>query len=70
MVRGIAETKKVVPMNNDTKPKLFSPGVGKRGMTQLHYDAYCDNLEGLLWCLEKGFEVNVTDTCLPAFIAS
>src|SRR5262245_37794459 len=44
------------------KPTLFRPGVGKRGMTQLHYDAYCGNLEGLLWCLENGLEVNATDT--------
>jgi hypothetical protein len=40
---------------------LFSPGVGKCGMTQLHFDAYCGNLEGLLWCLEHGFEVNAAD---------
>ncbi len=49
-------------MNEPSKPTLFSPGVGKRGMTQLHYDAYCGNLEGLVWCLENGFEVNATDT--------
>lgn len=55
-------------MNESSKPKLlspdvtlFSPGVGKRGMTQLHYDAYCGNLEGLVWCLDNGFEVNATD---------
>jgi ankyrin repeat protein len=46
----------------DSKPTLFSPGVGKRGMTQLHYDAYCGNLEGLVWCLEHGMDVNATDT--------
>jgi ankyrin repeat protein len=44
------------------KLTLFSPGVGKRGMTQLHYDAYYGNLEGLLWCLESGLDVNATDT--------
>ena len=48
-------------MTDDAKPTLFSPGVGKRGMTQLHFDAYCGNLEGLIWCLENGFEVNATD---------
>ena len=48
-------------MNNEPKPTLFRPRVGKRGMTQLHYDAYCGNLEGLLWCLENGFDVNETD---------
>src|SRR5436305_1947174 len=50
------------PMAADDKPTLFSPGVGKRGMTQLHYDAYCGNLEGFLWCLENGLDVNATDT--------
>ncbi len=49
------------PMNEPSKPTLFSPGIGKRGMTQLHYDAYCGNLEGLVWCLENGFKVNTTD---------
>jgi len=49
-------------MDNGDKPRLFSPGVGKRGMTQLHYDAYCGNLEGLIWCLEHGMEANATDT--------
>ena len=46
----------------DSKPTLFRPGVGKRGMTQLHYDAYCGNLEGLVWCLEHGMDANATDT--------
>ena len=49
-------------MANSDKPTLFSLGVGKRGMTQLHYDAYCGNLEGLVWCLENGMDVNATDT--------
>src|SRR4051794_39635437 len=48
-------------MNEDSRSSLFSPAVGKRGMTQLHYDAYCGNLEGLVSCLENGFEVNATD---------
>ena len=49
-------------MADADKPTLFSPGVGRGGMTQLHYDAYCGNLEGLVWCLENGSEVNATDT--------
>lgn len=49
-------------MGNSDKPTLFKPGVGKRGMTQLHYNAYCGNLEGLVWCLENGTDVNVSDT--------
>jgi ankyrin repeat protein len=48
-------------MNDFDKPNLFSPGVGNRGMTQLHYDAYCGNLPGLLWCLEHGMDVNATE---------
>jgi hypothetical protein len=48
-------------MNDFDKPKLFRPGVGNRGMTQLHYDAYCGNLPGLLSCLEDGLDVNATD---------
>jgi len=47
---------------DNSKPTLFSPGVGKRGMTQLHYEAYCGNLEGLARCLESGLDVNATDT--------
>lgn len=47
-------------MADAIKPTLFTPGVAKRGMTQLHYDAYCGNLEGLLWCLENGEDA--TDT--------
>ncbi len=31
-------------------------------MTQLHYDAYCGNLEGLLWCVENGLDVNALHT--------
>jgi hypothetical protein len=27
-------------------------------MTQLHYDAYCGNLSGLVWCLEQGMDPN------------
>ena len=49
-------------MADADKPELFSPGVGRCGMTQLHYDAYSGNLEGLLWCLENGLDVNATDT--------
>lgn len=48
-------------MAEEDKPRLFSPGVGKRGMTQLHFDAYCGNLRGLHWCLENGMDPNATD---------
>lgn len=47
---------------SDSKPTLFSPGPGKRGMTDLHYAAYCGDLDGLLHWLEAGLAVNATDT--------
>lgn len=31
-------------------------------MTQLHYDAYCGNLPGLVWCLERRMSPNKKDT--------
>src|SRR5438876_283642 len=33
---------------DDSKPKLFRPGIGKRGMTEVHYAAYCGDLSALL----------------------
>ena len=53
---------RITSITNSDKPKLFSPGVGKRGMTELHYAAYCGDLSGLLHCLEAGMDVNATDT--------
>src|SRR5690349_13206904 len=47
---------------SDSKPTLFSPGPGKRGMTDLHYAAYCGDLDALLHSLEAGLAVNATDT--------
>jgi ankyrin repeat protein len=47
---------------DDPMPKLFHPGVGKRGMTELHYAAYCGDLKALLYWLDQGLEVNATDT--------
>ncbi len=49
-------------MANSDKPTLFSPGVGQRGMTELHFAAYCGDLSELLRCLAAGMEVNATDT--------
>ncbi len=48
-------------MAESDKPKLFHPGVGRRGMTQLHYEAYCGNLEGLARCLAEGMDPNARD---------
>src|SRR5262245_30915011 len=49
-------------MNETGKPSLFRPGVGKRGMTELHFAAYCGDLSELLRCLAAGQNVNATDT--------
>jgi ankyrin repeat protein len=46
---------------SEPKPSLFSPGVGKRGMNELHYAAYCGNFEDLLRGLAIGLNVNATD---------
>jgi hypothetical protein len=47
---------------SDDKPHLFSPGVGKRGMTELHYAAYCGNQTELNRCLIAGMDPNKKDT--------
>jgi ankyrin repeat protein len=52
----------VITLMADSKPTLFSPGPGKRGMTDLHYAAYCGDLDALLHFLEAGLAVNATDT--------
>ncbi len=46
----------------NSKPTIFSPGPGKRGMTELHYAAYCSDSDALLHFLEAGLAVNATDT--------
>ena len=52
----------VITLMADSKPTLFSPGPGKRGMTDLHYAAYCGDLDALLHFLEAGLAVSATDT--------
>ena len=49
-------------MADSDKPSLFSPGVGKRGMTELHFAAYCGDLPALLRALAAGADVHATDT--------
>jgi ankyrin repeat protein len=49
-------------MSEESKPTLFRPGVGKRGMTELHWSAYCGDLKGTLSALEGGCNVNAVDT--------
>ena len=46
---------------SDENPVLFSPGPGKRGMTELHYAAYCGDGEELARCLAAGMDPNKKD---------
>lgn len=48
-------------MNDESKPRLFRPGVGNRGMTALHFAAYCGDLAELVRCLLAGADVHATD---------
>jgi ankyrin repeat protein len=49
-------------MNSETKPTLFSPGIGKRGMTALHFAAYCGDLNELTRALSAGLDPNSKDS--------
>jgi ankyrin repeat protein len=49
-------------VSDANKPKLFHPGIGRGGMTELHYAAYCGDLPGLLHSLSAGADVHATDT--------
>jgi ankyrin repeat protein len=48
-------------MSPENKPKLFSPGIGKGGMNELHYAAYCGCVDDLQQCLNAGFDPNAKD---------
>ena len=48
-------------MSTDDKPTLFRPGVGKRGMSELHYAAYSGDLNELANHLNAGANPNATD---------
>jgi ankyrin repeat protein len=43
------------------KPELWSPKSGERGMTDLHYAAYCQNLSEVKRLVESGIDVNQKD---------
>lgn len=43
------------------KPQLFTPAVGARGMTELHFAAYSGDLEGLVSALSAGLDPNAPD---------
>ena len=45
-------------MSDDSLPKLYSPQVGERGMTPLHYAAYCGDAAALAACLDEGMDPN------------
>lgn len=48
-------------MAKEDKPKLFSPGIGKRGMTALHYAAYCGDYSAPTSALDAGMDPNAKD---------
>ena len=48
-------------MDDFQKSKLVSPNAGERGMTELHYAAYCQNLSRVRECVEAGCDVNQKD---------
>jgi len=53
---------KIQPMS-ESKPILISPAIGKGGMTELHYAAYCEDLNAVDKCLAAGADVNAKDDC-------
>jgi Ankyrin repeats (3 copies) len=59
-VRGTREGGEITVSGD--KPSLFSPGVGKRGMTDLHHAAYAGDIEGLRRALLAGLDVNAADS--------
>ncbi len=48
-------------MNEPDKPTLFRPGVGTRGITELHWAAYCGDQNALQHQLDLGADPNVKD---------
>ena len=49
-------------MSGSDKPTLFRPGVGKRGMNELHFAAYCGDRDQLDRALGSGLDPNTKDT--------
>src|ERR1700760_2682342 len=48
-------------MSDNSKPTLFRPAVGSRGMTELHHAAYRGDQNGVERQLEAGVDPNVKD---------
>src|SRR5580704_16119289 len=47
--------------NPKTKPTLVTPTAGQRGMTELHYAAYCNDADEVRAQLRRGAYVDVRD---------
>ena len=45
----------------DAKPQLWSPKAGEKGMSELHYAAYCQDLAAVRYWVEHGLDVNQKD---------
>ncbi|MBS1805967.1 MAG: ankyrin repeat domain-containing protein [Acidobacteria bacterium] len=45
----------------DPKPKYIVPAAGQRGMTELHYAAYCNDLDDVRTQLSMGVPVDMRD---------
>ncbi len=48
-------------MTEKPKPSLFHPGIGKLGMTELHWAAYCGDPDGVRSAIDLGCRVNARD---------
>jgi ankyrin repeat protein len=48
-------------MSEHEKPTLFRPGLGKRGINELHWAAYCGDMNELVRQLEAGSDPNKKD---------
>jgi len=48
-------------MKQHIKPKLIVPKAGQRGMTELHYAAYCNSPDAVRLQLQQGASVDVRD---------
>jgi ankyrin repeat protein len=49
-------------MSGSDEPTLFRPGIGKRGMNEMHYAAYCGDRDELERALGSGLDPNTKDT--------
>lgn len=59
-IRGIL-SKAMERKNQDDRPKLIVPAAGQRGMTELHYAAYCNDADGVRAQLRMGVSADIRD---------